>query len=236
MNYSFDIDIATEYGIDNAIFINNLAYWVKLNKANNTNLHDGKYWTYNSVKALCELFPFWSVGQIKRVIKNCIDLGAIETNNFNKIKYDRTTWYTLSDKLSAICSNKQMENLKSAKGKSETSQPIPNINTDINTDKESTKEEDKSTHTEIIKYLNLKTKKNYKTNSRDNIKHINARLNNGFVLKDFKQVIDIKTDEWIGDAKMFGFLRPSTLFGTKFEEYLNQISSNSFEDNRMFSN
>ena len=75
---------------------------------------------------------------------------------------------------------------------------------------------------EIIEYLNLKTNKHFKYNSNNTIKHIKARLNEGYKLEDFKKVIDIKTNEWLNDKKMNQYLCPDTLFGTKFEKYLNQ--------------
>lgn len=76
---------------------------------------------------------------------------------------------------------------------------------------------------EIIEYLNLKAKKNFRANTKKTIQIINSKLNDGYELDDFKKVIDIKTTEWI-NTDFDKFLRPSTLFGSKFEEYLNQLS------------
>jgi uncharacterized phage protein (TIGR02220 family) len=77
-------------------------------------------------------------------------------------------------------------------------------------------------YSEIVSYLNEKVKANFKSSSTKTIQLIRARWKEGFTLDDFKQVIDIKTDEWISDSKMNRYLRPETLFGTKFESYLNQ--------------
>jgi uncharacterized phage protein (TIGR02220 family) len=74
---------------------------------------------------------------------------------------------------------------------------------------------------DIIEYLNTKLGTKYKSNAEYINKHINARLNEGFTLEDFKTVIDKKYDEWAG-TEMDKFLRPETLFGTKFQQYLNQ--------------
>jgi uncharacterized phage protein (TIGR02220 family) len=74
---------------------------------------------------------------------------------------------------------------------------------------------------EIIGYLNYATGKNYKTNSVINRKFINQRMNDGFSVDDFKQVISIKSQNWLG-GKMEQFLRPETLFSNKFESYLNE--------------
>lgn len=73
---------------------------------------------------------------------------------------------------------------------------------------------------EIIDYLNMKTKKNYRNNNKETIKHIKARLNENYTIEDFKKVIDNQCEKWM-NTNMEDYLRPQTLFGTKFESYLN---------------
>ncbi|MGI1836461.1 conserved phage C-terminal domain-containing protein [Lactococcus garvieae] len=72
-----------------------------------------------------------------------------------------------------------------------------------------------------IAYLNQVTGKNYRHVPK-NINLVKARYNEGFLLEDFKKVIDIKFAEWGKDTEMNKYLRPETLFGTKFDGYLNQ--------------
>jgi uncharacterized phage protein (TIGR02220 family) len=74
----------------------------------------------------------------------------------------------------------------------------------------------------IISYLNQKTNSSYKSSSKATQRHIKARWNEGYRLADFQTVIDKKSAEWLSDPKMNQYLRPETLFGTKFENYLNQ--------------
>lgn len=74
---------------------------------------------------------------------------------------------------------------------------------------------------EIIDYLNQRAGTNYRANAEKAKKHINARLNEKYTVDDFKKVIDKKCNEWIG-TEYEKFLRPETLFGSKFEGYLNQ--------------
>ena len=74
---------------------------------------------------------------------------------------------------------------------------------------------------EIVQYLNQKTNKNFKHTSKVTQRHIRATLAEGFTVSDFKQVIDKKCSDWLRDQKMKEYLRPETLFGTKFESYLN---------------
>ena len=74
---------------------------------------------------------------------------------------------------------------------------------------------------EIINYLNLKANTHYRHNIKKTQSLISARFNENFTLNDFKRVIDNKVSEW-KDTEMEKYLRPETLFGTKFESYLNQ--------------
>lgn len=83
------------------------------------------------------------------------------------------------------------------------------------------KEEDKKTYIYIVDYLNQKAGTKYKASSKKTQTCIHARLAEGFTIDDFKVVIDKKCADWLGDAKMEQYLRPETLFGTKFESYLN---------------
>ena len=76
-------------------------------------------------------------------------------------------------------------------------------------------------YSEIIDYLNSKANTNYRVNNKKTRASINARITEGFTIDDFKKVIDIKSAEWI-NTNMQQYLRPETLFGTKFEGYLNQ--------------
>lgn len=99
--------------------------------------------------------------------------------------------------------------------------------------RDKSKERDKSNkdiYCAVISYLNEKTGSKFKWQSKDSQKHINARVTEGYTLDDFKKVIDIKCAEWLGDARMCKYLRPSTLFGTKFEAYLNQRDTSSNGD------
>ncbi|KAB2194062.1 phage protein [Staphylococcus epidermidis] len=74
---------------------------------------------------------------------------------------------------------------------------------------------------DVIDYLNQRAGKNYKSTTKKNQTVIRARTDEGFSLDDFKRVIDNKVAEWKG-TNMEKYLRPETLFGTKFEGYLNQ--------------
>lgn len=74
----------------------------------------------------------------------------------------------------------------------------------------------------VINYLNEKADKNYKSTTQKTKSLINARIKEGFTLDDFKKVIDTKTQQWKLSADMNRYLRPETLFGNKFESYLQE--------------
>ena len=74
----------------------------------------------------------------------------------------------------------------------------------------------------IINYLNEKCGARYHVNSRKTKDLISARFGEGFTRDDFIEMIDFKCAEWMHSEKMRGYLRPETLFGAKFEGYLNQ--------------
>lgn len=75
---------------------------------------------------------------------------------------------------------------------------------------------------QIIDYLNKKTGSNYKTSTSKTKSLITSRLNEKYTVEDFKKVIDVKSEQWLKDSKMKAYLRPETLFGSKFEGYLNE--------------
>ena len=99
--------------------------------------------------------------------------------------------------------------------------------TQLNTKELNTKELNtkNNIYGEVVDYLNRKANTNYKSSSRDTQKHINARVTEGFTVDDFKTVIDKQCAKWIG-TEWEQYLRPKTLFGTKFEDYLNSKVNN----------
>ena len=99
-----------------------------------------------------------------------------------------------------------------------------------NSDPEPEKDKSKKIpYEKIIDYLNKKIGSHYRSSSKSTRRLIKARYNEGFTDIDFKTVIDKKCSEWLRDANMRQYLRPETLFGTKFETYLNQPDTGSIK-------
>ncbi len=75
---------------------------------------------------------------------------------------------------------------------------------------------------DVVSYLNKKADKSFKHKTAKTRSLIKARFKDGFTIDDFKKVIDIKAAQWLTDSNMSQYLRPETLFGNKFEGYLNE--------------
>ena len=127
--------VAVKYGVDEALFLDSIMYWYRHNRANDMNFHDGRWWTYNSMAAFVDLFPWWSDKQLRRIIKSCKEQGALLTANYNSDGRDRTVWYSPSDELlqlygdsqtgECICPNGQMQMPKQADASAQTGEPLP---------------------------------------------------------------------------------------------------------------
>lgn len=111
-------------------------------------------------------------------------------------------------------------------------------NTSINNIYSRAAAKNKKLVSEVIEYLNEKSGKSYKATTQKTISLISARSKEGFTIDDFKKVIDTKTQQWKSNADMNKYLRPETLFGTKFESYLqenpNLSNNNRFNNHKKY--
>jgi hypothetical protein len=99
MDHSFNIDVAKDFGVNEAIFINNLAFWTKTNLANKRGIKDRLCWSFNTIDAFCIIFPYWNHRQIEHLTAKLEKKGCIIRGNYNKKGYDRTLWYALAPKM-----------------------------------------------------------------------------------------------------------------------------------------
>lgn len=134
MEHHFNVEIAEKYGILEAVLLNNFYFWIKKNEANDKNFHEGRYWTYNSAKALHRLFPYASERKIRSAIKHLEDEGLVLTGNYNNSAYDRTMWYALTENATCILQNRQMEEAETSNESCENVTPIPDNKTSKNTE------------------------------------------------------------------------------------------------------
>ena len=93
--HACSVDLAKEIGLERAMMLHQFSYWVNINEANKRNFHDGKYWTYNSFNALQELFPYWSISTVKRLVASLLKDGYLLQAHHASNWSDRTNWYTV---------------------------------------------------------------------------------------------------------------------------------------------
>lgn len=97
LNHTFDIDHATQYGLIESILISNFQFWIARNKANCENERDGRTWTYNSVRALQELFPYLTPDKISGALSRLVENNILVVGIYNPRPADRTKWYAFFD-------------------------------------------------------------------------------------------------------------------------------------------
>ena len=121
--HSFDPDIAARVGCNAAVIYQNLFYWAEKNAANDKHFYDGRWWTYNSISAFADLFPYLTGKQIRTALDKLEIDGLIVSGCYNKSAYDRTKWY------SPTCLQEQSDLPKRSNEIVQKGKPIPDINT-----------------------------------------------------------------------------------------------------------
>ena len=128
MEHHFNTEYALKYGIEEAIVINNLQFWITKNRANKKHFIENRTWTYNSYKAFSEIFPYWNEHKMKRILDSLVEKEILLRENYNKSGYDRTCWYAFKDESSFLQNyNNHVAELQN--GYNETAAPIPYNNT-----------------------------------------------------------------------------------------------------------
>lgn len=237
-----DQDLANVIGLNEAIVLQQLNYWLHSKSAKKIN---DKWWVYNTYENWKKQnFPFWSVATIRRTFSSLEKKEVVVSANFNRAGFDKTKWYSIDETklnqlMSSACDqNEQTISSNCADGTDQNEHTYTRdytettSDTNNNNDKsqvtyqqsQSTKKEDKSEsipYQQIIDYLNQKTGAHYKASSKANQRLIQARWHEGYTLQDFKTVINNKAFEWQTSPKMWRYMRPATLFSSKFDDYLN---------------
>ncbi len=190
-----------------------------------------------SIRQLCEAWG-WS----NRKVKNFLNLLQSD----NMIAYKSTTKYTTykivnyntyqdigisesttkafqkhNKSISKAFQKHTNNNINNINNNNNNKQYIVEQSPTVDVEEKKTKK-DNPPYEEIIDYLNVKAGKNFKATTKTHQSKINGRWREGYRLDDFKQVIDNKVKQWGNDPNMDKYLRPDTLFSTKFESYLNE--------------
>lgn len=224
MEHHFNIEDATKYGIHEAIILNNIRFWIKKNETNRKHFYNGFYWTYNSINAFCELFPYLSYDQIRRALENLEKNNVIGVGNFNQSPYDKTKWY-------CVLRQTDVANLPNRDG--ENAKPIPykkpnNKKTD-NKQAESNDSVSKQIFNDIKKdfldwYKYIKKVDYYFTGKdgfaiRQIMKKIEFQESGARIQDDFRFLLKNINDQWINENLSL------SLINSKFNEILSKIKN-----------
>lgn len=147
--------LAKMIGLNESIFLQQLHYWLE----RSTHHIDGRKWVYNTIQKWQEQFPFWGYNTIRRIVEKLEKNGVIITGNYNQSKIDKTTWYSIDyerlDELTRAqfgqidCENSQsttqigqMDSPSWVAGEPNLGKAIPEITTEITTEKKDEEKED----------------------------------------------------------------------------------------------
>ena len=105
--HSFSVEFAERFGIVEALLLDYFFFWISNSqkKKEKDKYHAGRYWVYGSVRKIAEAHPYLSRAKVHRALKKLEEAGAIKTDAFNKMCWDKTTWYTLTDEFLDLSQN-----------------------------------------------------------------------------------------------------------------------------------
>lgn len=218
--WTLNKDVVRMFGIETAFMLSNLAEAESMMSDD-----DGWFYqTHDTVESMTGLSRHKQDVAIDKLEKEGIlhkQVRGIPAKRYFKLDYKVLANKFVKNSQTSMEKTDKLDCKKSATNKEST---INKVNKESNNKDtmSSSNEHDRIPYLEIVEYLNEKTNSQYRPTAKKTQNLIKARWNDGFVVNDFKKVIDIKTAEWLNNNKMNKFLRPETLFGTKFESYLNQ--------------
>ena len=206
--------LARAFGLEEALILGELAsemeYWQQRGE-----LKDGYFYsTIENVKdstTLSDKRQRAALGTLKDAGIVDVKLAGLPAKRYVRINEKQLALILLNNSgENGETSSAKTEELETPKQQTNNNKPNNNKNTN-----------NKEIYKTVIDYLNSKTGQHYRSSTKATQQHINARLNEGFAVDDFKRVVDNMCIEWI-NTDFEQYLRPSTLFGSKFENYLNR--------------
>lgn len=245
--HHFHVGAAIEVGVNAAIILEQFDFYITKNKANGRHYHDGRYWTYNSVSAFKDMYPYMSEKSIRTAISKLVDGGYVLVGDYNKNRYQRPKWYSVTDEgyrlldesyrpkgqhvLPETAERDTQNGNSHIVSSSYSSTSSSYISSELPNREKTSDESFEGDLKAIVDHLNAKVGSRYTTKNKQLRGYVHARLDEGFTVDDFFTVIDTKSAKWRDDPKMRDYLRPSTLFApSHFEEYLNEAPQTSILD------
>lgn len=135
LSHSFSVEYASKYGVECAILINHFDFWISHNQTLGRNFHDGKFWMYQTQQEIAASYPYWNRDQVQAILVKLVKFGVLIKGNFNKMKLDKTQWYTFANQeMITMVRFRTMENAKSHHEECENAQAIPDTKPVAETD------------------------------------------------------------------------------------------------------
>ena len=206
--------LARLFGLEEALLLGELAsemeYWQQRGE-----LKDGYFYsTIDNVKestTLSDKRQRSALNTLKEAGIIDVKLAGLPAKRYIRIKEQQLAQILLNNTCAnGATSSAKTEELEAPKQQTNNNKPNNNKNSN-----------NKDIYISIVDYLNEKTGQKFRASTKATQQHINARLAEGFTVEDFKRVIDNMCADWLG-KEWEQYLRPSTLFGSKFENYLNR--------------
>ena len=102
--HSFNVSLASRFGVVEALIIQHSYYWYKCNEGNEDMTKDGHTWFYRSVSQIADVYPYLSVDKVRRAIDRLVENGILIKGNYNTDKFKKANWYSLSDDMISVMS------------------------------------------------------------------------------------------------------------------------------------
>lgn len=110
--HSFNVSLASRFGLIEAIIIQHSYYWYGLNKDNPDMTKDGKVWFFRSVSQIAEVYPYLTVDKVRRTIDRLVEVGILIKGNYSSDKFKKANWYSLSDEIINIMKGENAESIQ----------------------------------------------------------------------------------------------------------------------------
>ena len=134
MYYSFDVNAAARYGVEEAVLLEHIRFWCEKNQSNPDCQQEGRCWMYASAARLAEHFPFWSVPKIRRLLKSLVRQGALLEGRFGRFAFDRTLWYAISESALSMFQNRHLQETNPEHSNAESERAIKDTQKDTQED------------------------------------------------------------------------------------------------------
>lgn len=125
VHHGFDIGLAEQYGIEEAIVIQRFQHWIQHNRAVGTHFHDGRTWTYDTYATIAQRLSYLSPDRVRRTIESLVRQGVLIKGNYNKKKFDHTVWFAFKNEEDWLGPQKVLTSGNSASQSGNSASAIP---------------------------------------------------------------------------------------------------------------